>query len=174
MITQKFLTKNKYSRVGKPLNKLLGVVIHYVGVNNQRPEQTVAYFESLKYGKNQIYASAHYVIGTDGNGIQCIPDTEVAYHCGAKLYKPGIVEKLSQYPNYTTIGIELCHTPNGFTEETLETASNLVAQILLENDLLINDVYRHYDITGKICPKFFVDSELDWKKFKERVMSKCQ
>ena len=84
MIKEDFLTKNKFSRVGKNLNKLLGVVIHYVGVNNQKPEETVNYFESLKEGKNQIYASAHYVIGIDGDGINCVPDTEVAYHCGAK------------------------------------------------------------------------------------------
>lgn len=169
MIIQKFITKNKYSRVGKPLNKLLGVVVHYVGANNQKAENTVGYFESLKNGKNQIYASAHYVIGIDGNGINCIPDTEVAYHCGAKEYKKGIVEKLSAYPNYTTIGIEMCHTEKGFSEETLKTTAKLVAQILVENDLTISDVYRHYDITGKLCPKFFVENESLWKDFKKRI-----
>lgn len=175
MIKEKLLTINKYSRVGKPLNKTLGVVVHYVAVNNQRPEQTVEYFEWLKKGINQIYASAHYVIGTDGNGIQCIPDTEVAYHCGAKEYKPGIVEKLSAYPNYTTIGIEMCHTSKGFTEETLETVSSLIAQIIEEHNLTINDVYRHFDITGKICPKFFVEDEEQWKEFLKRIEGKlCQ
>lgn len=169
MITQKFITKNKYSRVGKSLNKLLGVVVHYVAVNYQKPESTVAYFESLKYGKDDRYASAHYVIGIDGNGINCIPDTEVAYHCGAKEYKKGIVEKLSAYPNYTTIGIEMCHTEKGFSEETLKTTAKLVAQILVENDLTISDVYRHYDITGKLCPKFFVENESLWEDFKKRI-----
>lgn len=174
MIVEKFITKNRYSRIGKPLNKLLGVVVHYVGANFQKPENTVAYFESLKNGKNQIYASAHYVIGTDGNGINCIPDTEVAYHCGAREYKKGIVERLSAYPNYTTIGIEMCHTDKGFTEETLETSAKLVAQIISENGLDVSDVYRHYDITGKICPKFFVDDESQWKAFLERVKRLCQ
>lgn len=174
MIKERLLSKNKFSRVGKNLNKMLGVVIHYVGVNNQRPEQTVDYFESLKEGKNQIYASAHYVIGTDGNGIQCIPDTEVAYHCGAREYKPGIVEKLSQYPNYTTVGIEMCHTEKGFTEETLETTAKLVSQILIQNDLTVSDIYRHFDITGKLCPKFFVEDEKQWDDFKIRVGKLCQ
>lgn len=169
MIVQKLLTKNRYSRVGKPLNKMFGVVVHYVGVNGQRPEDTVAYFESLKNGTNQVYASAHYVIGTDGNGVQCIPDTEVAYHCGAKEYREGIVERLSAYPNYTTVGIEMCHNANGFTEETLDTTAKLVAQILVQNDLEITDVYRHYDITGKMCPKFFVDDESQWNAFKNRI-----
>lgn len=172
MITEKLLTINKFSRVGKKLNSVKGVVVHYVGVPYQKLEQTVRYFESLKEGTNGIYASAHYVIGTDGNGIHCIPDNEVAYHCGAKEYKKGIVEKLSAYPNYTTIGIEMCHTDKGFTEETLETASKLVAQLLTEHDLTINDIYRHFDITGKICPLFFVEDEEQWENFKKRIEEK--
>lgn len=174
MITEKLLSKNRYSRPGKPLSKVLGIVVHYVGANNQKPEQTVNYFEWLKNGKNDTYASAHYVIGQDGNGLRCIPDTEVAYHCGAKQYKQGITERLGNYPNYTTIGIEMCHTKDGFTEETLETTSNLVAQLLLEHDLDINDLYRHYDITGKICPKFFVEDEAQWEAFRKMVAGKCQ
>lgn len=169
MIVEKFLSKNKYSRIGKKLNRLRGVVIHYVGVNYQRPESTVNYFEGLKFGKNEIYASAHYVIGIDGNGINCVPTNEVAYHCGARKYKDGIVEKLSPYPNYTTIGIEMCHTDKGFTEETLDTVAKLVSQILLENNLTIDDVYRHYDVTGKICPKFFVEDEKKWAAFKNKI-----
>lgn len=174
MITEKLLTENKYSRPGKALSKILGIVVHYVGVNNQKPEQTVAYFEQLKNGTNKIYASAHYVIGTDGNGIRCIPDVEVAYHCGAREYKAGITERLGNYPNYTTIGIEMCHTKDGFTEETLDTCAKLVAQLLIEHDLTVQNLYRHFDITGKLCPKFFVEDEKQWIDFKMRVGNKCQ
>ena len=174
MIVEKLITKNKYSRPGKPLSKVLGIVVHYVGVPNQKAEQTVAYFETLKNGTNGTYASAHYVIGTDGNGIHCIPDTEVAYHCGAREYKPGITDRLGNYPNYTTIGIEMCHTKDGFTEETLETVSTLVAQLLAEHDLTVQNLYRHFDITGKLCPKFFVEDEKQWTAFKARVENKFQ
>ena len=171
MICERLLSVNKYSRPGRYLAKVMGIVIHYVGVNSQKPEQTVEYFESLKNGKNQTFASAHYVIGQDGNGIQCIPENEVAYHCGSKVYKPGINEKLGNYPNYTTIGIEMCHTSKGFSEETIETTAKLTAQILLEHDLNISNVYRHFDLTGKICPKFFVEDEKLWEDFKNKVKS---
>lgn len=174
MITEKMLTKNKYSRPGKPLSKVLGIVVHFVGVNEQKPEQTVQYFENLKNGTNDTFASAHYVIGTDGNGIHCIPDTEVAYHCGAREYKAGITERLGNYPNYTTIGIEMCHTKDGFTEETLDTCAKLVSQLLLEHDLTSENLYRHFDITGKCCPKFFVENEDAWRAFKNRVCKLCQ
>ena len=36
-------------------------------------------------------------------------------------------------------------------------------------DLDENDVIRHYDVTGKICPKYFVEDEEAWKGFKEDV-----
>lgn len=174
MITEKLLTKNEYSRPGISLSKILGIVVHYVGVPNQKAENTVAYFEQLKNGTNKTYASAHYVIGTDGNGIRCIPDVEVAYHCGAREYKAGITDRLGNYPNYTTIGIEMCHTKEGFTEETLETTAKLVSQLLLEHDLTSENLYRHFDITGKCCPKFFVENENAWKAFKDRVYKLCQ
>ena len=63
----------------------------------------------------------------------------------------------------------MCHIKTGFTEQTLDIASQLVARILIENNLTINDIYRHYDITGKICPKFFVEDERLWINFKNMV-----
>lgn len=169
MIVERFLSRNKFSRPGKIIYNVRGIVVHYVGVPDQHPEQTVAYFESLKYGRRDTYASAHYVIGKDGNGIQCLPLNEVAYHCGAKQYKNGITHRLGNYPNYTTIGIEMCHTAKGFTQETIDTTVNLVTQLLVENKLSYHDVYRHYDITGKLCPKFFVIDEKQWISFIDRI-----
>ena len=28
-----------------------------------------------------------------------------------------------------------------------------------------DDIIRHYDVTGKICPKYFVDHEDAWNEF---------
>ncbi len=28
---------------------------------------------------------------------------------------------------------------------------------------------RHYDVTGKVCPKYFVEHEEAWQQFKEEV-----
>ena len=31
------------------------------------------------------------------------------------------------------------------------------------------DVVRHYDINGKLCPKYYVDNEDAWVQFKKDV-----
>ena len=36
-------------------------------------------------------------------------------------------------------------------------------------DLTADDVIRHYDVTGKNCPKYFVEHEDAWETFKENV-----
>lgn len=31
------------------------------------------------------------------------------------------------------------------------------------------DVIRHYDVTGKNCPKYFVENEKAWDAFQENI-----
>lgn len=45
----------------------------------------------------------------------------------------------------------------------------LTAWLCKKFDLTEKDVIRHYDITGKICPKYFVEDEAAWEKFREDV-----
>ena len=33
----------------------------------------------------------------------------------------------------------------------------------------MDDVIRHYDVTGKDCPKYFVEHEEAWNAFKANV-----
>ena len=32
------------------------------------------------------------------------------------------------------------------------------------------DVIRHYDVTGKLCPLYYVENPEDWDVFRERVV----
>ena len=38
-------------------------------------------------------------------------------------------------------------------------------------DLGTDDVIRHYDVTGKACPKYYVENEDEWLIFKEDLLS---
>jgi N-acetylmuramoyl-L-alanine amidase len=170
VIDKQILTKNKYSRPAGLLKSVKGVVIHWVGNPGSSAQANRNYFEGLK---DQIpphdsrYASAHYIIGLTGEIIQCIPDSEIAYHVGADQYTNQALRRLSTYPNNCTIGIELCHpeADGKFTEKTLDSCRELAGELLMRFGLTPIDLWRHYDITEKICPKYFTEHEDAWRLF---------
>lgn len=172
--TKRFLSVNKFSRPGTKLSAVRGIVVHYTGNAGSSALQNRDYFESLKNQseENARYASAHFVVGLQGEVMQCLPTNEVAYHAGAKKYVSGIQDKLGSYPNASTIGIEMCHpcADGRFTKETYESAVELSALLLRKFQLNpLTDLYRHFDITKKLCPKFFVENPSAWNAFRADV-----
>lgn len=89
------LTVNPWSRPGTPLEKIDGIVIHYVGNPGTTAKANRNYFESLSSGETETYASSHFIVGLEGEVIQCIPLTEIAY--------------ASNIRNEDTVAIEVCH-----------------------------------------------------------------
>lgn len=168
-IVEKLLTPNEFSRPQRPLRGVKAVVIHYVGKANQKANDVIAYFNWLAKGKYNTYASAHYIVDFDKTIYRIIPENETAYHCGAKIYKDGILDKIGIYPNYYSIGIEMCHNEHKIPEAVEDATAELTANILERYYLNIENLYRHYDITGKLCPKFYVDDENLWRNFKNKV-----
>ena len=172
IIDRQLLTINPFSRNARALIGVHGIVIHWTGNPAKSAQFNRNYFESLKKQRESVnarYASAHFIVGLNGEVIQCLPTNEMAYHVGAIEYMPGIAEKLSTYPNNCTVGIELCHPDlsGRFTDATYNTAVELTATLLKQFNLNPQkDVYRHFDITGKNCPKFFVDNGAAWTQFK--------
>ena len=54
--------------------------------------------------------------------------------------------------------------------ESLQTRlTNLWCRLCDKFGLTQDDVIRHYDVTGKICPKYFVEDEKAWELFKGDV-----
>jgi N-acetylmuramoyl-L-alanine amidase len=179
-IVEKYLTINQFSRPGTSLIGVKGIVIHWVANPMTTAEQTRNYFESLKTKnpggdqKQLRWASAHFIIGLEGEVIQCLLENEIGYHVGADTYTPMALRELSKYPNNCTIGIELCHKnwDGEFTNDTLQSAKELVLELCERYNLGRENVYRHYDITGKECPRYFVRHGDQWDKFLEFIFSK--
>ena len=61
-----------------------------------------------------------------------------------------------------------------FTEATIKNAADLVKLLMKKYNVPVERVIRHYDVTGKVCPKPFVDDEKVWKTFKERLADKME
>ena len=61
------------------------------------------------------------------------------------------------------------------TTRRLESLEQLVAWLCetfsLDPDA---DVIRHYDVTGKICPKYYVENEDAWLSFKQDVSTRIE
>jgi N-acetylmuramoyl-L-alanine amidase len=169
-ISEKLLTVNPYSRPGKPLIGVKGIVIHWVANPGTTALANRNYFEGLK-NQAALYASAHFIIGLRGEVIQCLLENETAYHVGAARYLDIALKNLSSYPNNCTLGIELCHTnwEGEFTPETLKAAKELILELCERYNLGKNNIYRHYDITGKECPRYFVLHSDQWINFLESL-----
>ena len=146
------LTPNAYSRPQLTLEKVDGIVVHYTANPGTSAKQNHDYFEGLKDSKI-TKASSHFIIGTEGEIIQCIPSSEIAY--------------ASNNRNNDTLSIECCHLDETgqFTQETYDSLVHLTAWLCGKFDLTTEDVIRHYDVTGKACPLYFVEHEDAWEKF---------
>ncbi len=155
-IEEKFLTVNEYSRPATPLNEVNGIVIHYTANPGTSALNNRNYFEGLKDSK-ETSASSHFIIGINGEIIQCVPTNEIAYATSER--------------NIDTISIECCHKNKDgkFTKATYDSLISLVSWLLCEYNLKTNSVIRHFDVTGKNCPKYFVEHEDKWEQFKEDI-----
>ena len=151
------LTPNAHSRPQLPLVEINGIVIHYTANPGSTAQENRDYFENLGSSDEDLYVSSHFVIGLEGEIIQCIPSSEMSY--------------ASNDRNTDTLAIECCHPDESgaFTPATYSALVELTAWLCKAFDLTPDDVIRHYDITGKDCPKYFVEHEDAWERLKSDI-----
>jgi N-acetylmuramoyl-L-alanine amidase CwlA len=164
--------KNKYSRSGDPLIKVQAIVVHYTANPHANAEDHQEYFDGSDGGGSR-YAGAHIFVDKD-EAVEIIPLNEVAYHANDRTLKLSALKaSTSYYPggnaNLLTIGIEMCIEKNGsFHPDTVER-TRLVIKYLQDKYPQLRDtknrVVRHYDVTGKNCPKPFVEDVQKWNAF---------
>ena len=153
-VEQDLLSVNEWSRPGTELRSIRGVVIHYVGNPGTTAKANRNYFESLASGKEDTYASSHFIVGLEGEVIQCIPLTEQANATPGR--------------NGDTVAVEVCHPDETgeFSPVTYRRAVELTAWLCREFRLdPAEDVTRHYDATGKLCPLYYVEHPEAWESF---------
>ena len=155
-IQVELLSQNPHSRPGFRTERIRGIVIHYTANPGSTAMQNRNYFEGLK-DTGLTDASSHFIVGLEGEIVQCVPTWEVAY--------------ASNNRNSDTVSIETCHLKEDgkYSKETYYSLVQLTAWLCDKFELTEEDVIRHYDVTGKICPKYFVEDEEAWQDFKEDV-----
>lgn len=151
-VQEDIIHKHTTARTGFLLEDIKNIVIHYVGNPNTTAKNNRDYFDNPA-----TTVSSHFIVGLDGEVIQCVP-----------VYERSAA---SNNRNKDTISIETCHPDESgkFSDNTYNSLVKLTAYLCYEFDLSENDVIRHYDITGKVCPKYYVENEDEWKNFKSQV-----
>ena len=94
--------------------------------------------------------------------IQCIPSSEMSYATNSR--------------NVDTLSIECCHPDETgkFNDTTYESCVKLAAWLCVRFGLDQDAVIRHYDVTGKECPKYYVDNPQAWEQMKADIQARSQ
>lgn len=156
-VKKEIIPVNGVGRRGEELEGVRDIVIHYVGNPGTTAEQNRSYF-----AQPETQVSSHFLIGLEGEVIQCVPLAEKS--------------SASNDRNKDTISIEVCHPAEDgkFTDETYNRLVELTAWLCGIYDLDSTHVIRHYDVTGKACPLYFVEHEDAWDTFLKDVEAQMQ
>lgn len=151
-IDEQLIQTNGSARRGKKLEEVKNIVIHYVANPGTTAKQNRDYFNN-----DDTKVSSHFVVGLEGEVIQCIPLDEISSATNDR--------------NVDTISIEVCHPDESgkFADATYESVVKLTAWLCKKYNLTQNDVIRHYDVTGKDCPKYYVEHPAAWKQLQEDI-----
>ena len=161
---EELIPVNPFSRPGIPLRTIRKIVCHWTANPGASAAAHVRYFGQTLANQNpndnipDRYASAHIFVDKT-EAVLVIPLNEVAYHAGPA--------------NTYSIGVEMCVEEDGnFHPDTVERTAKIVAELCEWYGLdPIRDVIRHYDVTGKICPKPYVIDPWAWQAFRQKVDS---
>lgn len=138
------------------------IVIHYTSNKGDTANNNAVYFSRQKLNPP---ASAHYFV--DENEIwQSVHDADIAWHCGAKTYKH------KSCRNANSLGIEICMNDkdDNIRLKSIENAIKLTKMLMQKYNIGIDNVIRHYDVTGKDCPRPMVENEDLWTSFKQSLL----
>lgn len=142
------IDNNGSGKCGVPLREVTNIVVHYVGNPNTSAQNNRNYFN-----QPATVVSSHFIVGLEGEVIQCVPLSERS--------------AASNHRNGDTISIEVCHpdATGQYNEKTYRSVVRLCKWLCERYELEATDVIRHYDVTGKLCPLYYVEHPEVWQQF---------
>lgn len=188
--TESVLENLKIERILTPYNfedcnntkRIKYIVVHYFG-DLATAEEVANYYYSYS-----VDVSAHYCL--DGGNVvyQCVEDGDISWHCGDS----GIGDYKDKCSNSNSIGVEV--RPNKlnadrsafpddndwyFDEAATANLIEFVQYLMDKYNVPIENVIRHYDVTGKLCPRPWVGDDINtyygktgnemWEEFKSEL-----
>ena len=128
------------------------LILHYIGNPGTTARQNASYFAQVN-----SQTSVHYIVD-DGEIIEIIPPDQKSYGTSSREH------------NERGIQIEMCH-PDASGKISETTLANVVwlCRELMER-YGITEIIRHYDVTGKRCPLWYVNHPEEWEVLLERIV----
>ena len=160
-MTEKVIACNRANYGGKR-RQTKYLVFHYTAGDGDTAENNGTYF-----ARETVGASAHWFVDED-TAVLSVPEEYIAWHCGAGTYLH------PDCRNSNSVAIELCSRRDErgayyIPERTLKNGKELGRKLMQKYGIPMENVLRHYDVTGKKCPAPLVEAE-PWKEFLEELM----
>ena len=161
------------------------IVIHYTAGVTSKAGTAANVINGYKVSSAEV--SSDYVV--DDDNVICYNGdirNKYTWHCGGSKYSTKGGKYYKQCTNRNSIGIEVCSTNStgkmtyandkaySFTDKAVELTAELVKQLMIEYNIPIERVIRHYDVTGKLCPGIIgwneeSGSEKEWERFRGMI-----
>ena len=161
IITNKLIPVNRYNRPGTK-HTPIKIGIHWTGNPGSPAANGAAYQMNVAKGlfPNQpdAWTSSQYVLGWEGEIIHCVPDDEMSYAASGN--------------NAGVIHIEVCiqDSSGRFSDKAIAALGELVRELMSKYKISAENVVRHYDLTGKLCPPYYVDAAR-WAELRASITS---
>lgn len=108
--------------------------------------------------------SAHYYVGSDGV-YQATKHEDGTYSVGKKYDSHPVADA----DNRNTISVEICVNSDGDYKKARANAIELTKSLIQSTGIPADRVIRHYDATGKYCPRKMMDDPSLWEDFKAQI-----
>lgn len=146
------------------------IVIHYTGNDGDKSWNNANYFQN----NQNLSASAHLFVD-DTSLYLSVPFEYVAYSVGSFTVdtSKGGGKYYKKCTNANSINIELCDTVKdgkyNVTQKTIDNALDITKELMTRYNIPASHVIRHFDVTGKECPAYWVDKTKWENEFRNKL-----
>ena len=129
------------ARSGRKLRAFESATIHWIGPFPRQQVETPRHWWLTGSDGMGVHASYHFIV-RDGRCLQALPLDEMAWHAGDGANGPGNSSSVA-------VGAIPQNEAGEFSPATVETLRRLIAELAPPR------LARHFDWTGKDCPRFY-------------------
>lgn len=153
-----YLNINEMTRTGEKIKKVENIILHSIGNMYSTLEICKKEMDNLMNQSN-VYFSLHYVIDKEGDILNCIPEEEISLSC----------RKIDTNYYAVSIGCIPCDESGKFSKKTIDSLVMLASNLCIKYNLESKNILRHYDITTKRCPLYYVDNSVMFEEIRKRI-----